>query len=91
MSRDPEPPLSRTVTAETLERAIAESPVARTTWQDCRENIAAILRSLPVGDDAPSLTPAERFAANAILDRSYADPDDDPAIVARAALRVAPR
>lgn len=31
----------------------------------------------------------ERFAANAILNRPYADPDDDAAIVARGYLRLA--
>lgn len=35
------------------------------------------------------LTEAERFAANQLLDRPYADPDDDSNIVARAALRLA--
>lgn len=35
------------------------------------------------------LTPAERHAIDAILDRPYADPDDDAAIAARAALRLA--
>ena len=35
------------------------------------------------------LTPDERHAADAILDRPYADPDDDAAVVARAALRLA--
>ena len=36
-----------------------------------------------------TLRAAERHAANAILDRQNADPDDDAAIVARAALRLA--
>lgn len=34
------------------------------------------------------MKPAERRAAEAILAREYADPDDDAAIVARAALRL---
>lgn len=37
------------------------------------------------------LTPAERHAANVILDRPYADPDDDAAVITRAVLRLALR
>ncbi len=37
----------------------------------------------------PTLRISERHAAESILNRRYADPDDDSAVVARAALRLA--
>jgi hypothetical protein len=46
-------------------------------------------RSAPPADEGAGLRAAERHAANAILDRPNGDPDDDAAIVARAALRLA--
>jgi len=45
-----------------------------------------VAAAAPVTD--AGLRAAERFAANAILDQPNADPDDDAAIVARAALRL---
>jgi hypothetical protein len=45
----------------------------------------------PLSGGLPPMSPAEYHAADNILDRAYADPDDDAAIVARAALRLAAR
>ncbi len=69
-----------------------ENPnTAKDGWWDKRVAPVrqAVLAALPQPATEPALRPAERFAAEAILDRANADPDDDAAIVARAALRLA--
>ena len=51
--------------------------------------VLAIEAEAAAGPRDEGLTPAERCAIDTILERPYGDPDDDAAIAARAALRLA--
>jgi len=83
------------MTDETRAEHHHQSFAARDACEECMSAIKAARagatppqRAVPEAA-SPTLRDRERFAAEAILDRRNADPDDDAAIVARAALRLA--
>ncbi len=71
--------------------AQADAPAERCNCWRCESHRELAGRRAPQPAPAPSpgLTDRERHAIDTILDRPYGDPDDDAAIAARAAARLA--